>query len=69
MLRVEVAVVLYVPGNEHNREDVQKAYDIEHDVESAIYSKYLLSDVLVDYVGTVSVRQDDETYPMNEVGE
>lgn len=69
MLRVEVAVVVYVPGDETNEEDVQRAYDIEHDVEASMYAKYLRSDVIVDYVGTVSVEQDDKTYPMNEDGE
>lgn len=62
MLRVEISVVVYVPGELDNEQDLLKAYDIEFDVEQVVYEKYKQSDVKLHYVGTESVRQDDTTY-------
>lgn len=69
MLRVELAVVLYVPGDEDNEEDVNAAYSWEDkvgDTLSDAFENFATNPrVYVDYVGTMSVEQDDETYKDN----
>lgn len=64
MLKVEISVVIYVPGEEDNVADLTNAHLLEQEVEAALYEKYLRSgNVIINRVSTVNVEQDDEAYP------